>query len=85
MRTTDWRATLTPLVIVTALASQLSAAIADMNGAGGLIRSASSNRINVKWGYAATATVAILITFTANIFEIIVYASKASSNICCRG
>ncbi|MCB2014861.1 MAG: hypothetical protein R3E11_03850 [Sphingobium sp.] len=66
-----------PIIIVTALASQLSAAIADMNGAGGLIRSATSNRIHVKWGYAATATVAILITFTANIFEIIVYASKA--------
>jgi len=68
---------LAPLVITTALASQLSAAIADMNGAGGLIRSASSNRITVKWGYTATAGVAIFITFTANIFEIIVYASKA--------
>ncbi|MGD9809829.1 MAG: hypothetical protein AB7U35_00665 [Sphingobium sp.] len=66
-----------PVIIATALASQLSAAVADMNGAGGLIRSASSNRINVKWGYAATATISILITLTANIFEIIVYASKA--------
>ncbi|MEZ5654322.1 MAG: hypothetical protein R3E04_00300 [Sphingobium sp.] len=66
-----------PLVIMTALASQLSAAVADMNGAGGLVRSASSNKVNVKWGYAGTAAVAILITMTANIFEIIVYASKA--------
>ena len=66
-----------PLVTLTALASQLSAAVADMNGAGGLVRSASSNRVSVKWGYAGTATVAIAITLAANLFEIIVYASKA--------
>lgn len=66
-----------PVIIITALASQLSAAVADMNGAGGLIRSASGDRLHVKWGYVGTATVAILITFTANILEIIVYASKA--------
>ena len=66
-----------PLVILTALASQLSAAVADMNGAGGLVRSASSNRVGVKWGYAGTAGIAILITISANILEIIVYASKA--------
>jgi hypothetical protein len=70
-------AAVAPIVIMTALASQLSAAVADMNGAGGLIRSASSNRIHLKWGYAGTAAVSILITATANIFEIIVYASKA--------
>lgn len=66
-----------PVVTIAALASQLSAAVADMNGAGGLIRSASSDRVSVKWGYAGTATIAILITLSANIFEIIVYASKA--------
>lgn len=66
-----------PLIIMAALASQLSAAVADMNGAGGLIHSATSNRVAVKWGYAVTATVAILVTLAANIFEIIVYASKA--------
>ncbi|MCP1468380.1 hypothetical protein J3E64_000047 [Sphingobium sp. OAS761] len=66
-----------PLVTITALASQLSAAVADMNGAGGLVRSASSNRVSVKWGYAATAGVAIAITLAADLFQIIVYASKA--------
>jgi len=66
-----------PLVTLTALASQLSAAVADMNGAGGLVRSASSNRLSVKWGYAATAAVAIAITLSADLFQIIVYASKA--------
>lgn len=66
-----------PLVIITALASQLSAAVADMNGAGGLVHTASGGRIGVKWGYSGTAIVAILITLTADIFQIIVYASKA--------
>lgn len=66
-----------PLIILTALASQLSAAVADMNGAGGLVRSASGDRVGVRWGYAGTATIAILITLTSNIVEIIVYASKA--------
>lgn len=66
-----------PLIILTALASQLSAAVADMNGAGGLINSASENRVSMKLAYAATAAVAIAITLSADIFQIIVYASKA--------
>lgn len=66
-----------PLIIFAALASQLSAAVADMNGAGGLLEDASRRRIPVKIGYFATACVAVLITWIANIFEIIVYASKA--------
>ena len=66
-----------PLIIVMGLASQLSAAVADMNGAGGLIADATVRRLSVRVGYAITAAVAIGITWTANIFEIIVYASKA--------
>lgn len=66
-----------PLIIFAALASQLSAAVADMNGAGGLLAGASRNVIPVKLGYFATACCAIFITWAANIFEIIAYASKA--------
>jgi hypothetical protein len=66
-----------PLVTVAALASQLSAAVADMSGAGGLIHSGSEGRVPVRLGYGATAVAAIAITLSANIFEIIVYASKA--------
>lgn len=66
-----------PLVIVTALASQLSAAVADLNGAGGLLTTASEGRVRVTVGYALTAAVAIAITWFANIYDIIVYASKA--------
>jgi len=66
-----------PLIIIAALSSQLSAAVADMNGAGGLIADATVRRLSARAGYAVTAAVAIAITWTANIYEIIVYASKA--------
>jgi len=68
---------LAPAIIATALASQLSAAVADMNGAGGLVRSASKDRLGTGWGYALTAGAALAITWIADIYQIIVYASKA--------
>lgn len=66
-----------PLIILTALASQLSAAVADMNGAGGLINDASKHKISVRLGYLFTAIFALIVTWSANIFDIITYASKA--------
>ncbi len=66
-----------PLIIVAALASQSSAAVADMNGAAGLLSEASGRRISVNFGNLITALVAVAITWTTNIYEIIAYASKA--------
>ncbi|GJM03152.1 MAG: hypothetical protein DHS20C08_16530 [Rhodomicrobium sp.] len=66
-----------PLIILTALASQLSAAVADMNGAGGLLEDASNHKISVRVGYFSTALIALIITWSANIFDIITFASKA--------
>jgi hypothetical protein len=66
-----------PMIILAAIASQLSAAVADMNGAGGLLSAATSSRVSMRIGYALTTAVAIAITWTANIYEIIVFASKA--------
>lgn len=66
-----------PMIIIMALASQLSAAVADMNGAGGLIAETGGARFPVKLGYAVTAIAAIGITWVADIYEIITYASKA--------
>ncbi|WP_139792190.1 hypothetical protein [Henriciella litoralis] len=68
---------LTPLLIAAALASQSSAAIADTNGAGGLIAEASGGRIPVKPAYLVTAGVAIVMTWSFDIFEIIAHASRA--------
>ena len=66
-----------PFVIAAALMSQLSAAVADMNGASGLVRQTSKARLSSAVGYVLTAGVAIAITWAADIFAIIVYASKA--------
>lgn len=67
----------TPLLVAAALASQSSAAIADTNGAGGLIAEASGGKIAVKPAYLLTAGVAIAMTWAFNIFEIITHASRA--------
>jgi hypothetical protein len=66
-----------PLIIVAAIASQLSAAVADMNGAGGLLAGATARRISVRAGYVMVAAVALGITWLVNIYGIIAYASKA--------
>ncbi len=66
-----------PLIIFAALASQLSAAVADMNGAGGLLNSVNARLVPVSVGYLLTAIAALAITWTASILEIITYASKA--------
>lgn len=67
----------TPMLLAAALASQSSAAIADMNGAGGLLSEITGKRVSVNLGNLATAGAAIAITWSADIFEIITYASKA--------
>ncbi len=66
-----------PMIILAALASQFSAAVADMNGAGGLLSETSKQKFSVNAGDVITAVVAIAIIWAANIYEIIAYASKA--------
>jgi hypothetical protein len=67
---------LAPMLILAALASQFSAAVADMNGAGGLIWESSGRRLKVRTGNLVTALAAIAITWVADIYQIIAYASK---------
>ncbi|ODA67964.1 hypothetical protein A7A08_01133 [Methyloligella halotolerans] len=69
-------ATVGPMIIVVALASQFSAAVADMNGAGGLTSETSKKRLSVEVGNLLTAVAAIAITWIADIYQIIAYASK---------
>lgn len=66
-----------PLVILAALASQLSAAVADTNGAGGLLSESLAKRVSANLGHLITALAAIGIIWAADIYEIITYASKA--------
>tara|TARA_R110002124_G_scaffold284531_1_gene461916 strand:- start:539 stop:1753 length:1215 start_codon:yes stop_codon:yes gene_type:complete len=65
-----------PAIILTALASQLSAAVADMNGAGGLLSESSGKRLSVRLGNLATASAAVTIIWVSDIYQIITWASK---------
>ena len=65
------------LLVVAALSAQFSAAIADTSGSGGLISEVSKGRVSERLAYALLVGFGILITWTANVFEIISYASRA--------
>lgn len=67
----------TPMLIAAALASQSSASIADMNGAGGLINEGTGGKVSVNLGNLGVAVAAIAITWTFDIFEIITHATRA--------
>lgn len=65
------------LLVVAALSAQFSAAVADTSGSGGLTQELTGKRISTQKAYLILAMVAIVITWTANIFEIISLASRA--------
>lgn len=64
------------LVLVAATASQLSAALADTLGGGGLLKEVTPFKLPVKSFYIIIAGIAIGLIWTSNVFEIINYASK---------
>ncbi|MBD1548020.1 hypothetical protein [Roseibium aggregatum] len=64
------------MIIVGALASQSSAAIADTLGAGGLVRDVSAKRINIRYAYLLTAAIAALVTWETDIYALIALASR---------
>ncbi|MEO6228251.1 MAG: hypothetical protein ABIO61_10420 [Thermomonas sp.] len=66
-----------PVIVILALASQFSAAVADTCGAGGLVSESSNKRIPVNIGHLVTTLAAIPITWLADIYQIITYASQA--------
>ena len=66
-----------PMLILAALASQLSAAVADINGSSGLLAENLRQWVSVRLGYVVTVIAALGLTWTANIYEIISYASRA--------
>ncbi len=65
------------LLVAAALSAQFSAAVADTNGSGGLIAELSRGRISPRVGYTLLVGIGLLLTWTANVFEIISYASRA--------
>ncbi len=68
---------LPPLLIVAAIMSQFSAAVADSIGSSGLISEASKRVVSVREGILITVIIAIFLVWLTNTFEIIVIASKA--------
>jgi len=66
-----------PFVIGAALMSQLSAAVADLNGASGLLFSATAGRVKPGVAYVLAGAAAIGIVWAGDIFTIIAWASKA--------
>ena len=68
---------LSVLLVAAALAAQFSAAVADTSGSGGLVWQLSGKRISPRIAYAILAAIGIGITWIADVFEIIAYASRA--------
>ena len=65
------------LLVVAALAAQFSAAIADTSGSGGLVEELTKGRMTARYGYALLVFIGLVITWEADVFQIIAYASRA--------
>jgi hypothetical protein len=65
------------MLIIAALMSQFSAAVADTGGAGGLLNENSHNRLSTKLSYVGVSVSAILLVWSVNLMEIITLASRA--------
>lgn len=68
---------LPPLLVVAAVMSQFSAAIADTLGAGGVLEQESKGRLKPAVIYPTITIVASLLIWTTNIFELVSIASRA--------
>jgi len=70
-------AILGPLLIIAALSAQFSAAVADTSGSGGLVTELSHHKVTPKHTYLGIAVIGLLLTWAADIFQIVSYASRA--------
>lgn len=65
------------LIAVAAVGSQFSAAVADNEGAGGLIEEITQHKVRIRYAYLLILLVTLVLTWSANVNEIIAYASRA--------
>jgi hypothetical protein len=65
------------LITVAAIGSQFSAAVADNEGAGGLIEDITQHKVTVRYAYLLILMVTVVLVWSANVNEIITYASRA--------
>lgn len=68
---------LPPLLVVAAVMSQFSAAVADTLGGGGLLSAYPASRLKARFAYCFIVAAAIVIIWSVDIFEIISLASRA--------
>ena len=64
-------------LMIAALTSQFSAAVADMGGGGGLLRENSHGHLSARVGYVSVAAAAILLVWAVDLLEIVALASRA--------
>lgn len=65
------------LITVAAIGSQFSAAVADNEGAGGLIEDITNHRIPIRYAYLLILLITVALTWETNVNGIIAYASRA--------
>jgi hypothetical protein len=65
------------LLTVAAIGSQFSAAVADSEGAGGLIEDLTNRRVPVRYAYLLIMLVTVGLTWQTDVNQIIAYASRA--------
>jgi hypothetical protein len=65
------------MLVLAALSAQFSAAVADTSGSGGLIRELSARRLSVRQAYGLVVLGGLALTWSADVFQIISYASRA--------
>lgn len=70
-------ALLGPLLILAALSAQFSAAVADTSGSGGLVEELTGGVVNARGTYAAIILGGLTLTWAADVFQIVSYASRA--------
>lgn len=69
--------TLPIMLMIAAIMSQFSAAVADTGGAGGLLNENSNNRLSTNISYVGISLGAILLVWAVDLLEIITLASRA--------
>ncbi len=65
------------MLMIAALTSQFSAAVADMGGGGGLLRENSLGHLSARVGYVSIAVAAVFLVWAVDLLEIVALASRA--------
>ena len=68
---------LSALLVAAALSAQFSAAVADTSGSGGLVSELTGRRLSHRVAYFGLVGIGLFLTWTADVFQIISYASRA--------